>query len=200
MTIFVGICGGSKSGKSTLAMNLAKELGCTSTAVINFDSYKFSASSEQPPSDSRTSDPNDFDAGLLADHLDSLDQGIAIAHPVNDNEVLLVEPKPVVIVEGSLLFAFDSLCKRLDYMVFRDCPEAVRTARQHTDQAIQNEIMHDLFVLSYRHKADFVTRHHHNLAEATARIAKEIYELQAIYLGTTNSEPSMAKDLSGTTT
>ena len=103
----------------------------------------------------------------------------------------IVEPTPIIIVEGILLFAFDSLCQRLDYLVFRDCPESIRFKRRiendlskpgKTQESIENQLthtvktMHDLFVQPYKHKADFVTLHNNNLEEVTSKIISEITE------------------------
>ena len=37
--LFVGVCGGSASGKSTLCANIDKELGGQSCSIVSLDSY-----------------------------------------------------------------------------------------------------------------------------------------------------------------
>ncbi len=196
MTFLVGICGGSGSGTSEFAANLQKELGSDIATLLRFDSYYCDLShlSADARDKQNFHHPDLVDSYLLAQHLDALSAGMAVEVPTYDFQQRertgsqLVTPTPVLLVEGSLLFAFTSICNRLDYMLFRDCPEPARLAaliqtnlQQHDDEKeiaahFYRDIkpMHDLFVQPNRRKADFITHASSSSLELVMRLAHEI--------------------------
>ena len=73
----------------------------------------------------------------MAAHLDSLRHGQAIDCPVYDytvhnrsNETVRIEPKPVIIVEGILIFADEALRELMDIRIFVDTDSDVRLCRR----------------------------------------------------------------------
>ena len=81
--------------------------------------------------------PDSLETELLVAHLGKLREGGAIERPVYDfafhlrsNEIVRVEPAPVVIVEGILVLADASLRSELDLKIFVDTDPDVRLARR----------------------------------------------------------------------
>jgi uridine kinase len=81
--------------------------------------------------------PRALETELLCAHLDALKEGKAIQKPVYDfgthsrrPETVLVEPRPVVIVEGILVLADPDLVSRLDLCVFVRADDDIRLVRR----------------------------------------------------------------------
>ena len=73
----------------------------------------------------------------MIEHLKLLKEGRPIHCPVYDytvhnrsREVLLVEPKPVIVVEGILIFENKALCDEMDIRIFVDADADVRLCRR----------------------------------------------------------------------
>ena len=139
VSLLVGICGGSGSGKTTLAHLVADQLGPDRSTIIPFDAYYREQShlSAAERTAVNYDHPSSLDDQLFLAHLLDLHRGREVAVPSYDftthtrtREVRIVEPRPVVILEGILLLAFDEVRRTLDLSVFRDCPEDVRFVRR----------------------------------------------------------------------
>ena len=81
--------------------------------------------------------PDAIDNELLANHLKKLRAGEAVELPIYDFRThsrlpatTRVEPKPIVIVEGILIFAEPRLLEQMDIKVFVDTPDDVRFIRR----------------------------------------------------------------------
>jgi uridine kinase len=136
---FIGVAGGTGSGKTTVAERLATALGPDHVALIRLDSYYVSRSHE--PIEVRAANdydhPTAFDWGLLAAQLDALADGATVPVPVYDyvihdrsTDVEHVHPARVVIVEGILVLHEPTLRDRLDLKVFVDTDDDLRFIRR----------------------------------------------------------------------
>jgi uridine kinase len=139
MTTVVGVSGGSGSGKSTVSRRLREAVGADRMALVMQDSYY----RDLPAHDEATilahnfDHPDSLELDLLAQHLAELKAGRAVDVPIYDfvthtrsAEVQRVEPGPVVLVEGILLFAVPELADVFDLRVFVDTDADVRLARR----------------------------------------------------------------------
>ena len=137
--IFVGIAGGTGSGKSTVAANIAGGLPQESVALLDHDSY-YKHHPEMPFEERELLNydhPDALDNDLLIQHLDALREGRGIEAPLYDfctharrTETRRVAPCPVVIVEGILVFVDSRLRDRLDVKVFVDTDADIRVFRR----------------------------------------------------------------------
>ena len=137
--LLIGICGGSGSGKTTLAKNLAEKLG-DKAVLISMDSfYKYqSAPTYEERAKTNYDHPDAFDADLLYDCMAMLKDGKNVQIPVYDYTIhnrseepwVPVESKPVIIIDGILLFVFPKLVELMDLKVFVDTPADVRILRR----------------------------------------------------------------------
>lgn len=137
--IVLGVCGGSGSGKTTFCHQFVRLLGADRVAHLRQDDYyrdlKHVPLAEREKVNFDHPESVEFD--LLLEHLDSLTAGHEIAVPRYDFSThtrihveQIVSPKPIVLVEGILLFAEESLANRIDVKVFIDTPEEVRFDRR----------------------------------------------------------------------
>lgn len=137
--LLIGICGGSGSGKTTLAQNLTEKLG-DKAVLISMDSfYKYqSAPTYEERAKTNYDHPNAFDADLLYDCMAMLKDGKDVQIPIYDYTIHnrsdkpweTVEARPVIVIDGILLFAFPKLVELMDLKVFVDTPADVRILRR----------------------------------------------------------------------
>ena len=135
----IGIVGGSGSGKSTVARNIAGALPTASVAFIDMDAYyrNFADRSTEERRLMNWDHPEAFDWELLVAQLSQLAAGVEIAKPVYDfvtharrPETVRVPPAEVVVVDGILLFADERVRDLCDVKVFVDADADVRLIRR----------------------------------------------------------------------
>ena len=135
----IGIAGGSGSGKSTVARNVAGSLGAASVAFIDMDAY-YNNYAHLPPEERRRMNwdhPDAFDWELLVSQLGQLAGGEPIDKPIYDFvthvrrvESTRVEPADVIVIDGILLFADERVRDLCDVKVFVDAESDVRLIRR----------------------------------------------------------------------
>ena len=135
----VGIAGGSGAGKTTLAIALADALGPERCLLLSQDRYYVDQSDRfvEDGGDVNFDHPSALDFGLLTRHVAQLTQGENAEVPVYDfashcrlpmGDVL--NPRPVVIVDGTLILSDSVLRGYFQLMVFVDVPEPLRLERR----------------------------------------------------------------------
>lgn len=136
---FIGIAGGSGSGKTTVAKMIQKSLGKDKTAIISMDSYykDFPDLTLEERKKLNYDHPSIFDIELLKKHLEDLKHGIPVKIPVYSFEKYArtgefedVYPKPIIIVEGILLFYYDEIRDIFSIKIFVDTDPDVRIIRR----------------------------------------------------------------------
>ena len=136
--LVIGIAGGTGSGKTTLMKNLIERFSGDVT-VISHDNYY--RRHDDLPYEQRCKlnydEPAALETDLMARHLDQLRHGQAIACPVYDftvhnrsDETITIQPKPVIIVEGILIFENEALRNLMDIRIFVDTDADVRLCRR----------------------------------------------------------------------
>ena len=136
---FIGVAGGTCSGKTTFAERLATIVGGENAALIRLDAYELARTSMdfRQRADSNHDVPDAFEWDLLNDHLGALASGGSVESPVYDYkmhtrsaETRLVPPAAIVIVEGILALHDPALRQRFDLKIFVDTPADVRFIRR----------------------------------------------------------------------
>lgn len=136
--LFIGIAGGSGSGKTTIAEALVRRLE-GKVLLIHHDSYYRHRPdlSFAERAAVNYDHPESLESELLVKHLHLLRSGAAIELPVYDFESHLrleqtarIEPAPVVVVEGILVLAVEELCAEFDLRIFVDTDSDLRLARR----------------------------------------------------------------------
>jgi uridine kinase len=192
----IGIAGGTGSGKTTLARKIAEMLGDELVSLIDADSY-YKDLSHLPHNQRHQINfdhPDALDTRLLIGHLKKIKQGLSIkkhaydfaAHTRSEKTITL-DPKPITVVEGILIFAIEELCRLFNLRIFvdedadirllrriqRDIKERGRSIEMVAEQYLQNvKPMHDKFVEPSKKKADIVMRPNDN-AEDIIKMIRE---------------------------
>jgi len=137
--MIIGISGGTGSGKTTVANRILESVRASEVVFIQQDSYYRNI--EDLPLDIREvanfDHPNALDNDLLIHHVRKLKSGEPIDLPIYDfktntrlSETRPLAPKPIVIVEGILIFAEPRLRELMDIKVFVDTPDDIRFIRR----------------------------------------------------------------------
>ena len=138
-TIVIGIAGGTGSGKTTLANRLFDAFGKSEISMLNHDAYY--KRHDDLPFEERCKlnydHPDSFDTDLMVEHLRQLKAGHPVDMPVYDytrhtrsDKTVRVNPAPVILVEGILIFASPELCDEMDLKVYVDTDADVRILRR----------------------------------------------------------------------
>src|ERR1051325_8984958 len=137
--MIIGISGGTGSGKTTVANRILESVSASEVVFIQQDSYYRNLT--DLPLDFRGvanfDHPDALDNDLLVDHVRRLKSGEAIELPLYDfktnarlSQTRSVQPKPIVIVEGILIFVDPRLLEQMDIKVFVDTPDDIRFIRR----------------------------------------------------------------------
>lgn len=139
--LVIGIAGGTGSGKTTVARNIARRLALDAITVIEQDAY-YRNLADLPPAqrDLRNFDhPDALETSRFTRDLRALKAGERVEQPVYDftthtrtGETVRITPREVIIAEGILLFHFPDVRALLDIKIFVDTPPDIRLLRRIT--------------------------------------------------------------------
>jgi uridine kinase len=135
----IGICGGTGSGKTTVANKIVDSVGRANVVFLQQDAY-YRDLGDMPLEVKRHLNfdhPDALDNDLLINHLRTLKAGESIDQPVYDysthsrtNQKRHIDPRPVIIVEGILVFVSAELRSLMDMKVFVDTDADIRFIRR----------------------------------------------------------------------
>ena len=139
MMKIIGICGGSGSGKTTLVEAVREHLSTDFVSVISQDSYykNHETLTFEERCELNYDHPNAIDYDLFVSHLNQLKEGKSIDYPIysysehlRSDQFIEVFPKPVVLVEGILIFAHTPLREKFTTTIFIDAADDTRLRRR----------------------------------------------------------------------
>jgi uridine kinase len=135
----IGICGGTGSGKTTVAHKIVAEVGAGNVVFLQQDSY-YRNLGDMPLDLKRHVNfdhPDALDNDLLINHLETLIAGESIDQPIYDysthsrtTTTRHIEPRPVIIMEGILVFINPELRSMMDMKIFVDTDADIRFIRR----------------------------------------------------------------------
>jgi len=137
--VIIGIAGGTGSGKTTVANVILERAGAANIAFLPHDAYyKDLAQLPRFQREALNFDhPDSLETSLLVEHLRRLRSGQPVEIPVYDftthartTRTVRVEPQPIVLVEGILIFAEPDLRELMDVKIFVDTAPDVRFIRR----------------------------------------------------------------------
>ena len=136
---FIGIAGGTGSGKTTVAELIQKEFGKDKCCIISMDSY-YKDFPNLPLSERKKINydhPSAFDIELFKKHLLQLKEDKCVEIPEysfsqyrRTGKSRKVCPTPILIVEGILLFYYEDMRNIFDIKIFIDADSDVRIIRR----------------------------------------------------------------------
>lgn len=139
MNVVLGITGGSGSGKTVLARAIVERRGADQALRLAQDHY-YRDLSHLPLAERAATNfdaPEAVDLDLLAEHLRELRVGRAVERPEYDMRTHVrtgrhtrLEPRPLVVAEGTLIAAHAGVLAALDRSVYVDLEDDLRLARR----------------------------------------------------------------------
>ncbi len=178
--VIIGVAGGTGSGKTTVSRLIRERVGPEKIAYIQHDSYYRDAShlSSEERDQINFDHPDSLETQLMIEHLKTLQAGYPIAVPTYDfttdsrlASTEAVEPRPVILVEGILIFAEAELRDMFDVKIFvdtegdtrfirrlkRDLDERGRSVESVIEQWLRTvKPMHEEFVEPSKRYADVI--------------------------------------------
>ncbi|MBM7569575.1 uridine kinase [Aquibacillus albus] len=137
--VVIGVAGGSGSGKTSVTQSIYQRFSDKSILVIEQD-YYYKDQSHVPLEERLNTNydhPLAFDNELLVYHMQELQHQRPILKPVYDyklhtrsDQVIHVDPKEVIILEGILILEDPRLRELMDIKVFVDTDADVRIIRR----------------------------------------------------------------------
>jgi uridine kinase len=137
--LVIGIAGGTGSGKTTVAAKIAEALPADGVSVIQHDWYYRDRGhlAEAARALVNFDEPDALDNAALASDLLVLKGGRSVVCPQYDfathtrrPEGRAIAPRPIVIVEGILIFAVPDLRDAFDLRLFVDTDDDIRLLRR----------------------------------------------------------------------
>lgn len=194
----LGVSGGSGSGKTYFAEALQTALGSDICEIISQDNYYIDQSRrfDYDGGSVNFDHPDSIDFALLASHLEAFKRGEEVEVPLYDfvthsrrTETMCVKPKPVIIIDGILIFHPPDVRNKFDDLIYFDTPEDLRFSRRlerdtkergREPEGVRNQFfkqvkpMHDLFVEPCKSLAKTIVRENENFAKVLADISAKL--------------------------
>ncbi|MBM7605816.1 uridine kinase [Metabacillus litoralis] len=205
--VVIGVAGGSGSGKTSVTKAIYEHFRGHSILMLEQD-YYYKDQSHLPYEqrlDTNYDHPLAFDNDLLIDHLKTLLSHESIEKPVYDyklhtrsEDVIVVEPKDVIILEGILILEDERLRDLMDIKLYVDTDADLRIIRRilrdikergrSIDSVIEQYItvvrpMHNQFIEPTKRYADIIIPeggHNHVAVDLMVTKIQTILELKAI--------------------
>lgn len=180
MIKIIGICGGSGSGKTTLVEAVRAHLTTDFVSVISQDAYykNHETLTFEERCELNYDHPNAIDYDLFVSHLNQLKAGKSIHSPIysysehlRSDQFIEVFPKPVVLVEGILIFAHTPLKEQFTTTIFIDAEDDTRLRRRtvrdiqtrgRTAKEVKHRFedtilpMHNAYIQPHKQTSDYI--------------------------------------------
>ena len=176
----IGICGGTASGKSTLANKIKSSFSKIGVVCIVSDSYykDHSLLNFKERSKINFDHPNSIDFDLIIKNLKKIKNNKKIKEPIYSykthkrlKKTKIVLPQKIVIVEGLHIYCNDKLLELLDFKIFLDLDSITRLRRRierdvkERNRSVEEvkkryfdmtEPMYEKFILPSKNKSDLI--------------------------------------------
>lgn len=178
--IVIGIAGGTGSGKTTLAKAIFESVGSDNVTYISHDAYYKDLSNLTISEREKHNfdHPDSLDTSLMVEHIGLLKKNMGALIPTYDytthtrcEAVEEVFPRPIILIEGILIFSDLRLVQLMDIKIYVDTDDDIRLVRRiqrdtvERGRSIQSIItqymktvrpMHSQFVEPSKKNADII--------------------------------------------
>jgi uridine kinase len=175
--VVIGVAGGSGSGKTSVTKSIYESFKGHSILMLEQDFY-YKDQSHLPFEERLKTNydhPLAFDNDLLIEHIESLLRYEAVNKPVYDysvhtrsSDVIHVEPKDVIILEGILVLEDERLRNLMDIKLYVDTDADLRIIRRLVRDIKERERSMDSVIDQY---VNVVRPMHNQFIEPTKRYA-----------------------------
>jgi uridine kinase len=157
--IVIGIAGGSGSGKTTIAQEVLSRVGAEKISFLPHDAYyrDFGDLSFSKRSTINFDHPDSLETTLLIEHIKTLKSGKDVELPIYDfkthsrtAKTIHIEPQPVILVDGILIFAEPELRDMFDMKIFVDTDADIRFIRRLQRDISERGRTFDSVILQYQ--------------------------------------------------
>lgn len=199
----VGICGGSGSGKTTLINNIIRETGDDNICLISLDNYYL-------PKDQQAKDqngkinfdlPTSLDQNKIVADIKSLLKGNSVTlkeynfNTAKSENLIVLEPKPILLIEGLFVFHYPQLRQMLHHKIFIDVHPEVQLERRIKRDVRErgypeNEVLYQWenhvlpsyksFLEPYKLEADLIVSNNHNFEKGWEECCELIQKSYAV--------------------
>lgn len=137
--VIIGIAGGTGSGKTTVTNVILQRVGAQHIALLPHDAYYRDVKDLSREDRARINydHPDSLETDLLVQHIRQLKRGLPVELPVYDfttdsrtGQTVHIEPRPVILVEGILIFNEKTLRELMDVKIFVDTDADIRFIRR----------------------------------------------------------------------
>ncbi len=135
----IGVAGGTGSGKTTVALRVMDAVGVDNVAYLQHDSYYRDHSHLTTAEREKVNydHPDELETVLLIEQIKALMASEPVEVPVYDfathtrrNETVVMNPQPIILIEGMLILADKSLRNLMDIKVFVGTDADIRFIRR----------------------------------------------------------------------
>jgi len=179
----IGVAGGSGSGKTTVVNHIIERVGPENLVLIQHDSYYRDLKHQdfEERSKQNFDHPSSLESELMVRHVQALAGGYSVEMPIYDftehvrrEETKTLTPKPVILVDGILIFFEKELRDLMHLKLFVDTDADVRLLRRlrrdilERKRSVENvldqyeryvRLMHLEFVEPTKRYADIIIPH-----------------------------------------
>ncbi len=164
--VVIGLAGGTGSGKTTIAQHIVERVGQGRIAYLAQDAY-YRNWADLPKVDGNQVNwdhPDSLDNRLLVAHIRALKAGQPVEIPTYDftqhrraKLTRHIEPQPLILVEGILIFAEPEVREQFDMKIYVDTDADLRFIRRlqrditERDRSVQSVIQQYLTTVRVMH-------------------------------------------------
>jgi uridine kinase len=173
----IGVAGGSGSGKTTVVRHIIERVGPVNLTLIQQDSYyrDMAHMSYEDRAMQNYDHPASLETDLMTRHVRTLIEGGPVEVPVYDfasheraRQVITAAPRPVILIDGILIFFEKELRDLMDLRIYVDTDADVRLLRRLKRDIVERGRSIDSVLAQYE---TFVRPMHLEFVEPTKRYA-----------------------------
>jgi uridine kinase len=173
----IGVAGGSGSGKTTVVRHIIERVGPVNLTLIQQDSY-YRDTAHMPDEERALQNydhPASLETDLMTRHVRTLIDGGTVDIPVYDfasheraRQAIKAAPRPVILIDGILIFFEKELRDLMDLRIFVDTDADVRLLRRLKRDIVERGRSIDSVLAQYE---TYVRPMHLEFVEPTKRYA-----------------------------